>query len=100
MIAAVTARAFDVVARRAPDGVAVRRLPDGCDAATFVLPDWRDRETLDGSDRRLRLDRAFGVTVIGVSRNAREGVHATGELSALARFARGEPLRNVVREAT
>ncbi len=47
MIAAVTDRAFDVVARLAPDGVDVRRLPDGCREAEFLLPDWHDRETLE-----------------------------------------------------
>lgn len=43
MIAAVTARAFDLAAGLAPAGVDVRRLPDGRDAAAFVLPDWKDR---------------------------------------------------------
>jgi phosphoglycerate dehydrogenase-like enzyme len=47
MIAAVTARAFDVAVELAPVGVEVRRLPDGRDAAAFVLPDWDDQETLD-----------------------------------------------------
>jgi phosphoglycerate dehydrogenase-like enzyme len=47
MIAAVTARAFDVAAELAPEGVEVRRLPDGRDEAAFVLPDWQDRETID-----------------------------------------------------
>jgi phosphoglycerate dehydrogenase-like enzyme len=47
VIAAVTARAFDVVAELVPDAVDVRRLPDGHDAASFVLPDSRDRETLE-----------------------------------------------------
>jgi hypothetical protein len=47
MIAAVTDRAFDVAAELAPAGVDVRRLPDGQDAAAFVLLDWSDRETLD-----------------------------------------------------
>jgi phosphoglycerate dehydrogenase-like enzyme len=46
MIAAVTDRAFDVVAQLAPDGVDVRRLPDGCGEAEFLLPDWFDRETM------------------------------------------------------
>jgi phosphoglycerate dehydrogenase-like enzyme len=46
VIAAVTDRAFDVVAERAPDGVEVRRLPDGCAEAAFLLPDWFDRETM------------------------------------------------------
>jgi phosphoglycerate dehydrogenase-like enzyme len=169
MIAAVTARAFVVAAELAPVGVEVRRLPDGRDAAAFVLPDWSDRETLDALPRleRLRLvqtlsagtdwiearvpawatlcnargardasvaewvvgallgdaygqltaartrrwsDTAprelhgatvlivgfgsigravkrrlepFGVTVIGVARHARDGVHSTGELPVL-----------------
>ncbi len=46
MIAAVTARAYDMVAGLAPDGVDVRRLPDGRDDAAFVLPEWKDQETL------------------------------------------------------
>jgi phosphoglycerate dehydrogenase-like enzyme len=46
MIAAVTDRAFDVVAELAPDGVEVRRLPDGAREAEFLLPDWQDRETM------------------------------------------------------
>ena len=46
MIAAVTARAYDVVAGLAADGVDVLRLPDGLDDAAFVLPDWKDQETL------------------------------------------------------
>ena len=46
VIAAVTARAFDVVARLAPDGVEVRRLPEGRGEAAFLLPDWDDRETM------------------------------------------------------
>jgi phosphoglycerate dehydrogenase-like enzyme len=55
VIAAVTDRAFDVVAELAPDTVDVRRLPDGLDAAVFVLPDWMDRETLEGMPRLERL---------------------------------------------
>lgn len=47
MIAAVTDRAFDVVSDLAPDGVEVRRLPDGRREAEFLLPDWHDRETMD-----------------------------------------------------
>jgi phosphoglycerate dehydrogenase-like enzyme len=46
MIAAVTDRAFDVVAEHAPDGVEVRRLPDGRREAEFLMPDWQDRETM------------------------------------------------------
>jgi phosphoglycerate dehydrogenase-like enzyme len=42
----ITDRAFDVVAEHAPDGVAVRRLPDGRREAEFLLPDWHDRETM------------------------------------------------------
>jgi phosphoglycerate dehydrogenase-like enzyme len=45
VIAAVTARAYEVVAELAPDGVEVRRLPDGLREAEFVLPDWQDEET-------------------------------------------------------
>jgi phosphoglycerate dehydrogenase-like enzyme len=149
--------------------VEVRRLPDGRDAAAFVLPDWQDRETIEALPQleRLRVVQAlsagtdwiearvpawatlcnargardvsvaewvvgallgdaygqltaartrrwsdaaprelygatvlivgfgsigraverrlepFGVTVIGVARRARDGVHATGELPAL-----------------
>jgi phosphoglycerate dehydrogenase-like enzyme len=55
MIAAVTARAFDAAAELAPAGVEVRRLPDGRDAAAFVLPDWKDRETIDALPRLQRL---------------------------------------------
>jgi phosphoglycerate dehydrogenase-like enzyme len=55
MIAAVTGRAFDVAAEVAPLGVEVRRLPEGLDAAAFVLPDWEDRETLDALPRLERL---------------------------------------------
>ncbi|MEA2363240.1 MAG: hypothetical protein QOD71_2385 [Thermoleophilaceae bacterium] len=169
MIAAVTAHAFDVAVELAPVGVEVRRLPDGRDAAAFVVPDWDDRETLDALPRLepLRVVQAlsagtdwieafvppwatlcnargtrdasvaewvvgallgdaygqftaartrrwsytvplelqgatvlivgfgsigqavkrrlepFGVTVIGVARHARDGVHATGELPGL-----------------
>ena len=46
MIAAVTARAFRVVSELAPDGVDVRQLPEGRDEAAFVLPEWKDQETL------------------------------------------------------
>jgi phosphoglycerate dehydrogenase-like enzyme len=46
MIAAVTDRAFDIVAELAPGGVEVRRLPDGRAEAAFLLPDWLDRETM------------------------------------------------------
>ena len=63
MIAAVTDRAFDVVAELAPDTVDVRRLPDGLDAAVFVLPDWMDRETLEAMPRlgRLRVVQALSA---------------------------------------
>jgi phosphoglycerate dehydrogenase-like enzyme len=46
MLAAVTARAFETAAELAPAGVEVRRLPEGRDAAEFLLPEWGDRETL------------------------------------------------------
>jgi phosphoglycerate dehydrogenase-like enzyme len=46
VIAAVTARAFGVVSELAPEGVDVRQLPDGRDEAAFVLPEWKDQETL------------------------------------------------------
>jgi phosphoglycerate dehydrogenase-like enzyme len=55
MIAAVTARAFDLVAALAPAGVDVRRLPDGRDDAAFVLPDWQDGDTVDALPRLERL---------------------------------------------
>jgi phosphoglycerate dehydrogenase-like enzyme len=47
VIAAVTAPAFEAAAASAPDGVDVRRLPDGRDDAAFLLPDWSDGETLE-----------------------------------------------------
>ncbi len=56
MIASVTARAFEVVVGAAPDGVEVLTLPEGLDAAAFVLPDWTDRETLDALPRLERLE--------------------------------------------
>jgi phosphoglycerate dehydrogenase-like enzyme len=63
VIAAVTDRAFDMVAELAPDTVDVRRLPDGLDAAVFVLPDWMDREMLDAMPRleRLRVVQALSA---------------------------------------
>lgn len=169
MVAAVTARAFDITAELAPAGVDVRQLPDGRADAVFMVPDWDDRETLaalpglerlrvvqtlsagtdwvearvpawatlcnargtrdtavaewvvgallgdayglatsartrrwsDAKPRELcgatvvivgfgsigralkqRLE-ALGVTVLGVARHARDGVHAVGELPAL-----------------
>jgi phosphoglycerate dehydrogenase-like enzyme len=63
MIAAVTARAFDVAAELAPAGVEVRRLPDELDAAAFVLPEWDDRETVEALPRleRLRVVQALSA---------------------------------------
>jgi phosphoglycerate dehydrogenase-like enzyme len=55
VIAAVTDRAFDVVAELAPDTVDVRRLPDGLDVAAFVLPEGMDREALQEMPRLERL---------------------------------------------
>jgi phosphoglycerate dehydrogenase-like enzyme len=55
MIAAVTARAFDVASELAPREVEVRRLPDGRDEAVFVLPDWKDRETVEALPRLERV---------------------------------------------
>jgi phosphoglycerate dehydrogenase-like enzyme len=55
VIAAVDARAFETCTGLAPDGVEVRRLPDGRDAAAFLLPDWADRETLHALPRLERL---------------------------------------------
>ena len=55
MIAAVTARAFDAAAELAPEEVEVLRLPEGRDAAEFVLPEWGDSETLEALPRLERL---------------------------------------------
>jgi phosphoglycerate dehydrogenase-like enzyme len=55
VIAAVTDRAFEVVAGLAPDTVDVRRLPDGRDEAAFLLPDWKDRDTFEALPRLERL---------------------------------------------
>lgn len=55
MIAAVNGYAFDVCSELAPDGVDVRRLPDGRDDAVFLFPDWSDRETLRVLPRLERL---------------------------------------------
>jgi phosphoglycerate dehydrogenase-like enzyme len=55
VVAAVTERAFDVVAGFAPDAVDVRRLPDGRDDAVFLLPDWKDRATWQALPRLERL---------------------------------------------
>jgi phosphoglycerate dehydrogenase-like enzyme len=55
VVAAVDARAFDVCAQLAPDGVEVHRLPDGRDAAAFLLPDWSDRQTLHALPQLERL---------------------------------------------
>jgi phosphoglycerate dehydrogenase-like enzyme len=63
VVAAVTERAFDVVAGLAPDTVDLRRLPDGRDKAAFVLPDWKDRETVQALPRleRLRVVQALSA---------------------------------------
>jgi phosphoglycerate dehydrogenase-like enzyme len=63
MIAAVTARALEVAAELAPAGVEVRRLPDGLDEAAFLLPDWRDRETVEALPRleRVRVVQALSA---------------------------------------
>jgi phosphoglycerate dehydrogenase-like enzyme len=55
MIAAVTAHAFDAATELAPAGVEVLRLPDGRDAAEFLVPDWGDRETVAELPRLGRL---------------------------------------------
>src|SRR5262249_1545842 len=55
LIAAVTARAFDVAAELVPAGVDVRWLPDGRDTAAFVLLDWDDDETTDALPELTRL---------------------------------------------
>jgi len=46
VIAAVTPRAFAVVAAAAPEGVTVRALPEGREEAEFLMPDWEDADTL------------------------------------------------------
>jgi phosphoglycerate dehydrogenase-like enzyme len=63
VIAAVTARAFELAAELAPDGVEVRRLPEGRDEAEFLLPDWQDRDTLDAVPglERVRLVQALSA---------------------------------------
>jgi phosphoglycerate dehydrogenase-like enzyme len=61
MIAAVTDRAFEVVSQLAPDGVEVRRLPDGRQETEFLLPDWHDREAMEELPR---LERARVVQVL------------------------------------
>jgi phosphoglycerate dehydrogenase-like enzyme len=55
MIAAVTDRAYALAAELAPAGVEVLQLPDGREAAAFVMPDWEDRETLDALSGLTRL---------------------------------------------
>ena len=55
MIAAVTDRAHELAAELAPVGVEVLQLPDGRDAAAFLMPDWEDRETLDALPGLTRL---------------------------------------------
>jgi phosphoglycerate dehydrogenase-like enzyme len=47
MIAAVTDRAYELASELAPPGVEVLQLPDGREAAAFVMPDWEDRETIE-----------------------------------------------------
>jgi phosphoglycerate dehydrogenase-like enzyme len=63
MVAAVTARAFEVTAELAPPGVEVLRLPDGRAAAAFVMPDWEDRETIEALAglERLRVVQALSA---------------------------------------
>jgi phosphoglycerate dehydrogenase-like enzyme len=63
MIAAVTARAFDVAAELAPAEVEVLQLPEGRDAAAFVMPDWEDRETIEALPRleRVRVVQALSA---------------------------------------
>ena len=65
MIAAVTARAYDVTVELAPEGVEVRRLPDGREDAAFVLPEWQDRETVEDLPRleRLRVVQALSAGI-------------------------------------
>jgi phosphoglycerate dehydrogenase-like enzyme len=63
MVAAVTARAFDVALELAPEGVEVVQLPDGCDAAAFIMPDWEDRATIEALPEleRLRVVQALSA---------------------------------------
>jgi phosphoglycerate dehydrogenase-like enzyme len=63
MIAAVTARAVELAAELAPAGVEVLALPDGRDAAAFVMPDWEDRETIEALPglERLRVVQALSA---------------------------------------
>jgi phosphoglycerate dehydrogenase-like enzyme len=63
MIAAVTARAFEAAAELAPAGVEVLQLPDGRDAAAFVMPDWEDRATIEALPEleRLRVVQALSA---------------------------------------
>ena len=87
MIAAVTARAFDVfvdvAAGLAPAGVEVRRLPDGLDAAEFVLPEGEDRETLEALPRLER------VRVVQVLSAGTDWIEARVPASAVLCNARG-----------
>jgi phosphoglycerate dehydrogenase-like enzyme len=55
VVAAVAAQAFDICVELASDRADVRRLPDGRDAAAFLLPDWEDRDTLHALPRLERL---------------------------------------------
>jgi hypothetical protein len=93
MIAAVTARAFEVAAELAPAGVDVRRLPDGRDAAAFVLPDWKDRETLDALPEleRLRVVQALSAGTDWIE--ARAGDHAAQRRGHGCRGRAGSALR-------
>jgi phosphoglycerate dehydrogenase-like enzyme len=63
VIAAVTARAFQVVSELAPEGVEVRQLPDGREDAEFIVPGWEDRETIEALPglERLRVVQALSA---------------------------------------
>ena len=68
MIAAVTPRAFGVVAAAAPEGVTVRALPEGRDEAEFLMPEWDDAETLAALPRleRVRVVQSLSAGTDGI----------------------------------
>lgn len=90
----------------------VRLLPDGRDHAAFVLPDWQDRETIEELPRleRVRVVQSLSAGTEWIEArvpawatlcNAPAADERAVRFGAeqLARFARSEPLRNVVRAA-
>ena len=104
MIAAVTARAVELAAELAPAGVEVLQLPDGRDAAAFVMPDWEDRETIEALPglERLRLVQALSAgtewvesrvppwATLGNARGARDAAVAEWVVGALLGDAYGQ----------